>query len=325
MFGVRKEVNMNWLNKLFRKMAGPERPNEGEKGTSLKEKVKKIPKESSIETDHDISRRKNKKDAVSTIPGLWESYYNHRDTPSTHLLKISRHANRIEIMFVDRWSLRGPKYPKDKYYDIHLDGNGIKWKEFSDGSNTNQVSVELRLIDENLLRGSFEDTKRGRADYELRRVSESNSYGRKNVEDTQPAFIRSDGHFKRGVDLDNAGDINGAIREYTEAIQLDNHPLAYYCRACAYKDLRRHKEAIGDFRSYLKYGSESTPEGIASRVSIEELENKLSDSPKLEGKRSKVICPLCRCNLIIVAENIDGFEGSKKLKCPECGQTTVKL
>jgi len=136
-----------------------------------------------------------------------------------------------------------------------------------------------------------------------------------------PSFV----YYQRGNKLDNAGNTSEAIQEYTKAIEIDNHPMAYYCRACIYKDLRKFKEAIDDFRSYLKYGSETTREGIASRVCIEELEKKLSPSPKPTGKQSNVLCPKCRCNLIIVGENIGGFKGSLKLECPECGQTTVKL
>ncbi len=136
-----------------------------------------------------------------------------------------------------------------------------------------------------------------------------------------PSFV----YYQRGIKLDNAGNTSGAIQEFTKAIEIDNHPMAYYCRACIYKDLRKFKEAIEDFRSYLKYGSETTPEGVASRVSIEELEKKLKPSSKPQGKKSKMLCPMCKCNLIIVDENIEGFEGSLKLECPECGQTTVKM
>lgn len=132
-------------------------------------------------------------------------------------------------------------------------------------------------------------------------------------------------HYQRGINLDNAGNTSAAIQEFNNAIEIDNHPMAYYCRACTYKDLRKFKEAIEDFQSYLKYGSETTPEGIASRVTIEELEEKLKRSSNPQGKRSKLLCAICKCNLFIVGENIDGFKGSLKLKCPECGQITIKL
>ena len=128
------------------------------------------------ETDRDMSRPESKKDVASTIPGFWECYYNHRDTPDSDLLKISRRADQIEIMYVDRGSLYGPKYPEDKYYDIHLDANGIRYRFTRD---ERQASVELRLIDENILKGSCEDAERGKADYELRRVSESDLWLRK--------------------------------------------------------------------------------------------------------------------------------------------------
>jgi len=136
-----------------------------------------------------------------------------------------------------------------------------------------------------------------------------------------PSFV----HYQRGVNLDNAGKTSEAIQEFNKAIEIDNHPMAYYFRACIYKDLRKFKEAIEDFKSYLKHGSETTPEGIASRVTIEELEEKLKRSSKPKGKRSKVLCPICKCNLFIVDEDIDGFQGSLKLECPECGQITIKL
>lgn len=132
--------------------------------------------ESGNETDRDMSRCESKKDVASTIPGFWECYYNHRDTPDADLLKISRRAAQIEIMHVDRGSLYGPKYPEDKYYDIHLDANGIRYRFTHDEQ---QASVELRRIDENILKGSCEDAERGKVDYELRRVSESDLWSRK--------------------------------------------------------------------------------------------------------------------------------------------------
>ena len=132
-------------------------------------------------------------------------------------------------------------------------------------------------------------------------------------------------HYERGVGLDNAGKTAEAIREFTRAIRASKHPMAYYVRACIYQDQREFKKAIRDFRGYLKHGSETGPEGIASRVCIEELEEKITASSKTRGKRSKHMCPLCKCNLIIVAEDVDGFQGSQKLTCPECGQTTIKL
>ena len=51
----------------------------------------------------------------------------------------------------------------------------------------------------------------------------------------------------------------------------------------------------------------------------------MSNADKTRGKRSKHKCPLCGCNLIVLEKDVDGFMGSKKLKCPECGQITVKL
>ncbi len=47
---------------------------------------------------------------------------------------------------------------------------------------------------------------------------------------------------------------------------------------------------------------------------------------KTRDKRPKYKCPVCKCsNLIVLEEDVDGFMGSKKYKCPECGQITVKL
>lgn len=135
----------------------------------------------------------------------------------------------------------------------------------------------------------------------------------------------SNRHYNRGIDLDNMGNTTEAIQEFTKAIELNNHPMAYYSRACIYQDLRKFKEAIEDFRSYLEYGSESSREGIASRVCIEELERKLAAASKIQGERSELMCPMCRCNLIIVERNFQGFRGSRVLRCPECGQTTVKM
>lgn len=135
----------------------------------------------------------------------------------------------------------------------------------------------------------------------------------------------SNSHYNRGVDLDNAGRTAEAIQEYTKAIELNNHPMAYYSRACIYQDLRKFKEAIEDFQNYLKYGPESSQEAIASRVCIEELQNKLAAISKIQGERSELMCPICRCNLVIVEKNVGGFKGSKKLRCPECGQTIVKM
>ena len=64
-----------------------------------------------------------------------------------------------------------------------------------------------------------------------------------------PNHVSSQRHFDRGVDLDNAGNTSEAIKKYTEAIKVDNHPMAYYCRACIYKNLGKHKKAIEDFQS----------------------------------------------------------------------------
>lgn len=136
-----------------------------------------------------------------------------------------------------------------------------------------------------------------------------------------PSFV----DYQRGCKLDNAGETSEAIQEFTKAIEKDNYPMAYYCRACIYKDQREFKKAIEDFRSYLKYGSETTPEGTASRVTIEELEIKLKPSSKPQGEKSNVLCPMCKCNLFIVEKNVGGFAGSLKLECPECGQITVKM
>lgn len=136
---------------------------------------------------------------------------------------------------------------------------------------------------------------------------------------------RGNRHYELGVGLDNAGKTAEAIREFTRAIRASKHPMAYYARACIYQDQREFKKAIKDFRGYLEYGSETSREGIASRVCIEELEEKLAVSSKTRGKRSKHKCPSCGCDLIIVAEDVDGFQGSQKLTCPECGRTTINL
>lgn len=88
-------------------------------------------------------------------------------------------------------------------------------------------------------------------------------------------FQKSEQFYNRGIDCDNAGDLNGAIENYTKAIKLNNHPMAYYSRACVYKDLGKYKKAIKDSESYLKYDPASSPEATASRVTIEELKQKI--------------------------------------------------
>ena len=87
--------------------------------------------------------------------------------------------------------------------------------------------------------------------------------------------VSSRAHYQRGVDLDNARNVSEAIKEFTKAIEIDNFPMAYYCRACIYQDMKLYANAIVDFRNYMKYGPKSSREYIASRVCIEELEQKL--------------------------------------------------
>jgi tetratricopeptide (TPR) repeat protein len=82
-------------------------------------------------------------------------------------------------------------------------------------------------------------------------------------------------HYQKGIELDNAGNVSEAIQEFTRAIEMDNHPMAYYCRACIYQDMYNYREAIADFKSYIKYVPEKTRENIAAHVCIEELEEKL--------------------------------------------------
>jgi hypothetical protein len=148
---------------------GPDRGEAGSVGIAS-------PSGSGSETGRDIARGKSKEDVASTIPGFWECYYGHEDAPEADLLKISRRAGQIEIMYVDRRSLYGPKYPKDKYYDIRLDDNGIRYRFVHDEQ---QASVELQLVDENCLKGCREDPEGGKIDCELLRVSEADLWSRK--------------------------------------------------------------------------------------------------------------------------------------------------
>jgi tetratricopeptide (TPR) repeat protein len=280
-----------------------------------------------VEKSGDKGQQSDQKEKISTaskIPGIWEAHYGDKGPSPSHLWKIKRRATELQFLDVDRWSLREKKDPQEKYYDIHLDANSIKWKYSREKPKAWQASVELHLINKNTLKGTFEDTD-GIADYEMRRMSKSNDYGRKEVEDMVPNFVRSDGYNKRGRDLDNAGKIDEAIREYTKAIQLTNNTLAYYNRACLYKDQRKFKEAIEDFRSYLKYGQATTPQGYSCQAAIKELEKKLKPASQPKGEKSNVLCPTCKCNLFIAEKDVDGVEGILKLECPECGQTTVKL
>ncbi|MDA3954585.1 MAG: hypothetical protein PF485_13135 [Bacteroidales bacterium] len=135
----------------------------------------------------------------------------------------------------------------------------------------------------------------------------------------------SEKHFKIGINCDNSGDLNGAIYSYSKAIGLNKYPMAYYYRACVYKDQGKYKDAIKDFKGYLKYGSSNSKEAIASRVTIEELKSEITRTSSIKGERSKDLCPKCKNNLIITAKNVDGFMGSQKHECPNCGMSIVKL
>ena len=86
---------------------------------------------------------------------------------------------------------------------------------------------------------------------------------------------KSEEYFKMGIRCDNSDDLEGAIKHYSKAINLNKHPMAFYYRACVYQDQKKYKQAIDDFKSYLKYGPNNTKEAIASRVSINELERKI--------------------------------------------------
>lgn len=137
-------------------------------------------------------------------------------------------------------------------------------------------------------------------------------------------LMKSKEHFDKGVRCDNAGDLAGAINHYSKAIRIDNHPMAYYHRACVYKDMGKYKEAIGDFKSYLKYGPQNTNEARASKITIEELERKTASLSKIQGERSSVLCPRCKTPMLITARNVQGMMGSQQLHCPGCGMSMIK-
>jgi tetratricopeptide (TPR) repeat protein len=138
-------------------------------------------------------------------------------------------------------------------------------------------------------------------------------------------MVKSEEYFRIGVKCDNSGDMEGAINNYSKAISLNKHPMALYCRACVYKHLGKYKEAIEDFKGYLKYGPSSSSEAIASKITIEELEREISRVSSIKGERSNVLCPRCKNNFIITARNVNGFFGSQKLECPNCGSCIIKL
>ena len=96
----------------------------------------------------------------------------------------------------------------------------------------------------------------------------------KMFEKKENKIVKSKEFFRIGVNCDNSNDLKGAINNYSKAIKLNKHPMAFYHRACVYKDMGKYKEAIEDFKGYLKYGSSSSQEMSASKVTIEELERK---------------------------------------------------
>ncbi len=136
---------------------------------------------------------------------------------------------------------------------------------------------------------------------------------------------RGEKQYATGVTLDNSGDMKGALKSYSKAMRASKHPMAFYCRACVYKDMGKYKEAIADFRSYMDHGPRSSPEWSASQTTIEELEAKISKAASVKGARSPHLCPRCNTNFLITEWDAQGIAGAQKLECPACGGTMIKI
>ena len=60
-------------------------------------------------------------------------------------------------------------------------------------------------------------------------------------------------YFNRGYDKAEANDYNGAISDYTKAIELDpNYANAYYNRGISKKNLKDYNGAISDFNKSIE-------------------------------------------------------------------------
>ncbi len=129
--------------------------------------------------------------------------------------------------------------------------------------------------------------------------------------------------FKKGIDRDNAKDLEGAIAFYSKSIRLTKHPKAFYNRACVYMAQNKYKEAIKDFKNCLKYGPSDSNEAMASEYTIEQLEKRISMASSAAGKPSNYPCPRCKNKFVITGKG--HFPGSIKLVCPKCGMTMTNL
>ena len=71
---------------------------------------------------------------------------------------------------------------------------------------------------------------------------------------TQLGFSQAEvNYFSSGLTKHNSNDFNGAIRDFSVAIQINpDNPVPYYCRGLSKAELKDHKGAIEDYSKSIQ-------------------------------------------------------------------------